>query len=165
MQFLANLAVIQWLESTWLSTSIRESTLLFPAIITVHVLTVFLSAGTIIALDLRLLGWGLKKTPLSVVFEQLRPWTLAFFAINFAAGILLFISEPVKCAKTASFILKMASLGILGLNALAFDRGLYPTLGNVDTAVALPARARLAGGTSLFFWAVVIFCGRWTAYF
>ena len=159
------ISLFQWIENTALSVGIRESTLLFPAIITVHVLTVFLSAGTIIALDLRLLGWGLKKTPLSVVFEQLRPWTLAAFVVNFASGILLFWSEPVKCATTASFIIKMVSLAILGVNALIFDRTIYPTLAAVDGAITLPGKARTAGWTSLVLWGIVIFTGRWTAYF
>ena len=159
------LSIFQWIESTALSTNIRESEFLFPAIITVHCLTVFLSAGTIIALDLRLLGWGLKSTPLSVVFDQLRPWTLAAFVVNMASGILLFWSEPVKCATTGSFIVKMVSLALLGVNALIFDRTVYPTLTSVDGSLTLPGKARFAGGMSLAFWAVVIFCGRWTAYF
>jgi hypothetical protein len=164
------IGIFEWIENTGLSIAIRESTLLYPGLITIHVLTVFFSAGTIIALDLRLLGWGLKKTPLTSVFEELRPWTLAFFVINFISGILLFWSEPVKMATTGSFIVKMSSLALLGLNALIFDNRTYRTLtglagADTDGAVALPGRARFAGGFSLFFWAVVIFTGRWSAYF
>lgn len=158
------LTVFERIESTGLSIGIRESTFIYLALITIHVLSVFFSAGTIIALDLRLLGWGLKKFPLSVVFEELRPWTLAAFAVNFASGLLLFWSEPVSMAKKPAFFIKMASLGLLGVNALLFDRGLYPTLATVDHSMALPQRAQLAGGVSLFFWGVVIFTGRWSAY-
>jgi hypothetical protein len=153
------------IENTALSVAIRESTLLYPGLITIHVLTVFMAAGTILALDLRLLGWGLKKTPLSVVFEQLRPWSLAAFIVNFISGILLFWSEPVKMATTGSFIIKMASLAALGVNALIFDNRVYPTLASADNSLALPGRARFAGGLSLLLWGVVIFTGRWSAYF
>ena len=159
------LEFMQWLETTSVSTGIRESTLAFPVIEGSHVLALGLSVGTIVALDLRLMGWGMKKTPVSVIFEQLRPWSLLGFAIMFVTGILLFWSEPVKCYRTGSFILKMVFLLGTGINAMIFDRTVYPSVAGWDTAAVVPSRARMAGYTSLFLWAGVIFCGRWTAYF
>jgi hypothetical protein len=159
------LSIFKWIENTSSSTTIRESVYLFPAIITIHLLTVFLSAGTIVALDLRLLGWGMKRIPVSVIFDQLRPWSLTGFTINIISGALLFWSEPVKMATTGSFILKMVFMALAGVNALFFDRLLYPNVAGWDNALALPGKARFAGGASLFLWAGVIICGRWSAYF
>jgi hypothetical protein len=159
------LETMKWIETTGLSTAIRESTLMFPVLEGTHLLTVPLSAGTILLLDLRLLGWGMRKTPVSVIFEQLRPWSLLGFTINFITGVLLFWSEPVKCYTTASFIFKMIFLVGTGVNALAFDRLVYPTVAGWDNSLAVPGRAQLAGWTSMLLWAGVIFCGRWTAYF
>ena len=156
---------MKWLETTGVSVMIRESTLMFPVIEGTHVLTLTLSAGTIIALDLRLMGWGMRKIPVSVIFEQLRPWSLLGFVISFISGILLFWSEPVKCYTTASFIIKMFLLLGAGINAFLFDRTVYPTVAGWDNDAVVPSRARMAGYMSLFLWAGVIFCGRWTAYF
>ena len=159
------LEFMKWLETTSVSVGIRESTLLFPFLEGSHVLFLALSVGTILALDLRLVGWGMKKTPVSVIFEQLRPWSLIGFAMMFITGILLFWSEPVKCYTTGSFILKMVFLLGTGINAMIFDRTVYPTVAGWDTAALVPSKARRAGYMSLFLWAGVIFCGRWTAYF
>ncbi len=156
---------MHWLERTSVSVAIRESTLMFPLIEGSHVLALAISVGTIVALDLRLMGWGMKKTPVSVIFEQLRPWSLIGFAIMFITGILLFWSEPVKCYTTGSFILKMVFLAGTGVNAFLFDRRIYPTVAGWDTAEVVPTRARIAGYSSLILWAGVIFMGRWTAYF
>jgi hypothetical protein len=82
----------EWLQNTSVSTAIRESTLLFPFIEGTHVLAIALSVGIIVLLDVRLLGWGLRKTPVSDVFERLRPFALFGFALMFLTGILLFIS-------------------------------------------------------------------------
>src|SRR5437660_3890340 len=102
------LSIFQWIENTSISVGIRESTVLFPAIICVHAMALALSVGLIVALDIRLVGWGMRKTPVSVIFEQLRaPWALAGFIIMMVSGLLLFWSEPVKCYKTGSFNLKM----------------------------------------------------------
>ncbi len=57
------LTIFEWIEATSMSIALRESILLWPMIITVHLLSVYVSAGTIIVLDLRLLGWGMKQTP------------------------------------------------------------------------------------------------------
>lgn len=159
------LEFFQWLETTGVSVAIRESTLMFPVIEGTHVLSLALSVGTIVALDLRLVGWGLKKIPVSVIFEQLRPWSLLGFAIMFITGILLFWSEPVKCATTPAFIVKMILLAGTGINAFLFDRRVYKTVSSWDSAVDVPGRAKLAGYASLILWFGVIFAGRWTAYF
>lgn len=156
---------LAWMEQTPLSVTIRESQLLFPFLEGLHVLALALSVGTIVALDLRLLGWGLRRTRVTTIFEQLRPWSLAGFVVMFVTGILLFWSEPVKVWGQPSFVIKMVLLGVLGVNALVFDRGIYPQVGTWDAAETVPARARFAGATSLLLWFAVISLGRWTAYF
>jgi hypothetical protein len=159
------LSVFEWLQNTPVSTGIRESTLLFPLVEGTHVLAIALSVGTIVLLDLRLVGWGMRGTRVSSLFEQLRPWSLFGFALMFVTGIVLFVSEPVKCVTTTSFLVKTVLLMLAGVNALAFDRGVYPNVAAWDTADVLPSRAKFAGAASLALWFGVIFCGRWTAYF
>jgi hypothetical protein len=139
--------------------------LLFPIVEGTHVLAIAISVGAIVLLDLRLVGWGLRGTRVSSLFEQLRPWALFGFGVMFLTGILLFVSEPVKCVTTASFLVKTGLLLLAGVNALVFDRGVYPSVAGWDTDDVLPARARFAGAASLVLWFGVIFCGRWTAYF
>ena len=66
------LGFFQWLERTPGSIAIRESTLAFPFIEGTHVIALALSVGTLVVLDLRLMGWGMRETPVSRIFEQLR---------------------------------------------------------------------------------------------
>ena len=155
----------EWLQNTGGSVAIRESTLLFPVIEGTHVLAIALSVGVIVLLDVRLLGWGLRRTSVSDVFEKLRPLALFGFGLMFLTGILLFWSEPVLCVTKFSFLVKLGLLALAGLNALIFDRLVYPNVGGWNTAGLIPARAQFAGGTSLTLWLAVILCGRWTAYF
>ena len=63
---------------------------MFPLIETAHVLGLSLSVGTIALLDLRLLGLGLRREPVSQVMRQIMPWSLTGFAIMFSTGVLLF---------------------------------------------------------------------------
>jgi hypothetical protein len=155
----------EWLQNTPGSVAIRESTLLFPVIEGTHVLAIALSVGIIVLLDVRLLGWGLRRTPVSDVFEKLRPVALFGFGLMFLTGILLFWSEPVLCVTKFSFLVKLGLLALAGLNALIFDRLVYPSVGGWNTMALIPGRAQFAGGASLTLWLAVILCGRWTAYF
>src|ERR1700675_3017495 len=97
------LSICEWMEGTALSTSIRESVWLFPIIETVHVLGIAASAGTILFVDLRLLGLGMKRERFSDVLEQLQPWTLSAFLVMVITGLLLFVSEAVKCYHSVFF--------------------------------------------------------------
>ena len=87
------LHVCQWLYSTKLSTSIRESTWVFPIIESIHTLGIVLVVGTVTVFDLRLLGFFMKREPVSRIASQVLPWTWAGFAVMFITGLLLAVAE------------------------------------------------------------------------
>ena len=158
------LGIAQWLQDTPWSTTIRESTLLYPAIEASHLLVLAFSVGTIIWVDMRLLGWAMRREPLTDVLEQLQPYTLTAFALAFATGLTLLSAEPVKCYNSPVFLYKMLALGLAGVNALTFHSTIYRSVAKWDHAITTPPRAKLAGAMSLCLWAVVIALGRWQAY-
>ena len=59
----------EWLETTPYALAIRQSDWLFPVIETVHVIALALSVGTIMLVDLRLVGIGMTGYRLSSVVE------------------------------------------------------------------------------------------------
>ena len=63
----------QWLQSTTVGTSIRESLWVFPIINGIHVLGLALSIGIIVWFDLRLAGWSMRHKPISELWGQLLP--------------------------------------------------------------------------------------------
>ena len=158
------LAFCEQIDSTAFSTGIRESVWLFPIIETVHLLGIALSAGTILFVDLRLLGLGMKRARLSDVLEQLQPWTLAAFLLMAVTGTLLFLSEAVKCYHSVFFRVKIAMLVLAALNAALFHWKVYPGVAGWDELPRAPGRARLAGGLSLTLWIGIIAMGRAIAY-
>jgi len=159
------LSFCDWLQNTAISTNIRESTYTFPIIIAIHVMGTATAVGTILALDFRLPGWGMRRFPVSVIFTELRPWSMAGFAVQTLSGIMLFISEPLKCYKATSFWIKIIAMMLAFLNAFIFDKTLYPKVAPWDNSIITPSRARFAAYASLVLWSTVVFTGRWTAYF
>jgi Family of unknown function (DUF6644) len=158
------LGICQWLDSTRLNAAMRTSNWFFPTFDTIHTLSIVLVAGTIMLVDLRLLGLALRSEPVADVVERIVPWTLRSFASMFVTGALLFTSEAVKLYHSPAFRIKLVLLALAGLNALIFHRTIYRDVANWDEAAPAPFRARLAGLLSLAFWIAIIAAGRAIAY-
>jgi len=158
------LSICRWLDSTRLNAAMRMSTWFFPTFDTIHTLGIVLVAGTIMLVDLRLLGLALRREPVAAVVERIVPWTLRGFALMVVTGTLLFSSEAVKLYHSPAFRIKLALLALAGLNALIFHLTIYPDAANWDQQAPAPIRARLAGLFSLAFWIAIIAAGRAIAY-
>jgi len=156
--------ICQWIQNSSIGTGIRESTYVFPLIEATHVLGLAVSVGTIAIVDLRLIGAALTKEPVTDVIEQLQPWTLWGFTVQFVSGIFLFWSEAARLYPSYSYRAKFVFIFLLGINALLFHTTIYKSVDKWNDDVMTPMRARMAGWIGITFWAAVIFFGRWTAY-
>src|ERR1700749_4376935 len=100
------LSICQWIFHTQLSVAIRESIWVYPILDVLHCVGILLVAGTIVVVDLRLLGMGLRRSPVSSVIGQVLPWTLAGFVFMAVTGCLIAWSEPVRLFHSPFFRLK-----------------------------------------------------------
>ena len=155
-------STLQWVESTALSTAIREGALLYPIIGGFHLLAIALFGGMLVMTDLRLLGWGMRRRTVSDVLEQFRAWKRVGFALVVSSGLLLAWAEPLKLYRSPSFWVKMALLVLVGVHALVFRNGVYENAKALDAGVTLSAK--LAAALSLLLWAGLIVSGRLIAF-
>ena len=158
------LEICQWLEKTPLGVEIQQSVWWFPLLNVAHVLGMAVAAGTIAFVDLRLLGLGIKKAPISHITRNLLPWVWGGFVVMFISGSLLIASEAVMLYGNIAFRLKLCLLVLTGINVLVFHRTVYRNVSTWEMAPVVPFRARLAGGISLTCWLVLIALGRVVPY-
>ena len=158
------LTVCQWLEKTPLGSGIRQSAWAFNGLVAIHTLGIILTVGTIWLVDLRLLGFGLRREPVSNVLQQTLPWTWAGFTLMLTTGSLLFCAEAVMVYGSIAFRIKIALILLAGLNALIFHKTVYGGAAAWELTSRTPPRARLAGILSLTFWIGVVGAGRAIAY-
>jgi uncharacterized membrane protein len=156
--------ICQWISTTSLSTSIRESTWTFPAIESIHTLGIVLVVGTAVIFDLRLLGLIMKHEPVSRIGRQVLPWTWAGFIVMFITGVLLSIAESATNYSNLAFRIKLVLLLLVGLNPLIFHLTIYRKVNTWDVANVTPRRARAAAVCSLVLWTGIIVAGRMIAY-
>jgi hypothetical protein len=158
------LEICQWLQNLGFSTAIRESILMFPVLEGSHLLGIAVMLAPTFLLDLRLLGWGWKGDSVGKIAYSFLPVTIFGGVFMVITGALLFCSEAVKCYNSLYFRIKVVALIVAAMNPLIFHTTIWRRLTQWEHLETPPGRARLAGGTSLLFWAIVVIAGRYTAY-
>ncbi|MGO4885512.1 MAG: DUF6644 family protein [Bryobacteraceae bacterium] len=154
--------LLEWIESTDLSTAIREGALPYPIIGGVHLLAIALFGGMVLMSDFRLLGWAMRRTPVPEVLRQFKSWKRAGFVLLAASGLLLAWAEPQKLYRSPAFWVKMALLALVGVHAFVFRDRVYGSTARLD--VAETVEGKLAAAISLLLWAGLIVSGRLIAY-
>jgi hypothetical protein len=138
-----------------MGVSIRESTVLFPVIESVHLVALALIGGAIIVVDLRFLGYGLTHLPLNRVARNARPWLMGGVGMMFLTGIPLFLSEATKCYFNPAFWVKMVALAAAILFSLTVRSKMAAAADHVGSV-----RLKLTGAVSLCLWLTVGIAGR-----
>lgn len=154
----------EWLNETWVSAGIRESIWVYPMLHWMHILSNTFMFGTIIFLDLRLIGLGLSRRRVSDVAEQLLPWTWFGWMLMFISGALIFTSDPVRYYSSFFLRIKMILMLLAGVNALVFHFTVYRGVSRWDDGRA-PGLARMSGAISLISWIAIVVTGRAVGYF
>ena len=155
---------ISYFENSALADNVRENDLLFPLIESVHVLSICLVVGSILAVDLRLLGLASIHRSVSRVTNGILPLTWSAFAVAVASGSLLFISNATKYLENGYFLAKVFLILAAGLNMAIFHGISAKDLPRWEHETAPPLPARLAGGLSILLWVSVVACGRWIGF-
>jgi len=156
---------IQWLNGTSWSVYLRESELAFPLTEAIHLIGLGISVGTIMWVDLRLLGLTMTGERVSDVVSRLERWAIGGFIVMFISGLVLFLGKPENYYTTTAFRIKMMMLPLAGLNVLFFHKKVYPHVAEWNESADVPWQGRLAGFVSMTLWLAIIIAGRWTAYF
>jgi hypothetical protein len=155
-------AILHWLQDGALGRAMRESLWLFPTVEIVHILGFALLLGTIIALDLRILGWGKAILPVGRLAALTLPLSIAGFVLAAPAGIMLLTTEAVHIGQNPAFLAKIGLIALAGLNALLLHQGAWRSAAGWQGQA--PVAARAAAAVSLLLWLGVLSAGRMIAY-
>ena len=102
-----------WLESTSIANAIRTIPWMYPAFETAHYIGLALLVGSIMLIDLRMLGVA-NRLPLKSVISLL-PWAWVGFVINAISGVCLHMRVSLRdCLITVPFsIVRLSPWGSL----------------------------------------------------
>ena len=149
----------EWLEATAVGSALAQSLWAFPLIEATHLVGLTLLGGTLLVVDLRLLGFGLTNQSIAEVAGDMHRWLVGAVVLMLTTGLLLFISEPIKLYFSTSFLVKMSTLPI----ALIFTFTVRRWIVRADTADTT-MKTRLVGAASILLWFTVAAAGRWIGF-
>lgn len=143
-------ALGQWVNTAGPTYPIAES---------LHVIAIALVFGTILIVDLRLLGLASMSRPFTRVAHDLLKLTWFGFALAVCTGILLFLPNASNLYMNQQFQIKMVLLALAGINMLVFELVTVRDVAHWDDRPP-PNSARVAGVLSIGLWLSIIVFGR-----
>ena len=155
--------LIEWLASTPWSIALHESLYMYTFIETAHVIGITLFVGTVVMVDLRLLGVAFREVPVSQMNARVLPWTLAGFVLMMATGVALFYAIPMRTWHSLWFRAKLGLMLVAAVNVWIFHARVERDRAAWD-ATAPPLGARVSAVISMTAWIGVIVMGRMIAY-
>ncbi len=153
-----------WLDGVSWTNALHESFYMYNWIETTHVLTLTLSLGMLLMIDLRMLGLALTNVPASRIAERLDKPMLIGFGVMLITGVLLYSAIPIRTTQSLWFRIKVILLIAAAINAWLFRRHMLAAAHSWDSDPVPPRRTRIGAGLSLALWAGVIVTGRFIAY-
>ena len=149
------------LEASAPAEFLRASRYAYPLVNAAHILALGALFGSILALDLRMLGL-FRAVPIAPLARVLPPISAAGLGVALVTGLALFSVQPFAYLAHPVFPVKLALIALGAIDALLLRR----TAGwrRVLADGPIPGWARAAAALSLLAWSGAILAGRWLAF-
>jgi Family of unknown function (DUF6644) len=134
-------AAFEWIERSAVGEFLRNSRVLFPIIESLHLIGLALFVGTLLLIDMGLLGVAMRRQPVAQVAAALAPWTWSGFALLMVTGPLMFTAQAAKWHDNPVFWFKMLLLIVAAIFQLSVRR-----------RVTEEQPSKLIGAVSLLLW-------------
>ena len=154
-----------WLEASGLGHAMRGAGVWAYGVTNlIHILGVATLFGSVLVLDLRLLG-AFARAPLAAVAAPTVPLAMTGFAIAALSGSCLIVTNASEYVGNPLLLIKFPAIALGLVNALAL--GLVPAWRARGARELTPGERRqlaVFGGVSLVSWLTALACGRLIAY-
>ena len=157
-------SIVSSIESLGAAEWMRSSLKAMPFVEATHVLTAATVFGTILIVDLRLLGFPSTRRSIKLIEHELLRFTWAAFFVSVITGALMFAANATTYYGNTAFKLKMLALLAAGVNMAIFQLVTFRSVERWDKDKPPPGAARFAGAASIVIWVAVIFLARWIGF-
>jgi len=147
--FFESLEHVSWV------TTIGTTGWLYSGISVIHYFSLFVMIGTIVIVDLRVLGLAAKNQGLAQVAETLFPWTWTALGLALLSGFLMFTTDAGDYFPDTVFRVKMTVIFF----ALLFTVLVKRNVPRWDKEPMISIGGKLLALASLVFWVGAILAG------
>lgn len=149
-------------ENSALAEALRTSRTAYPIVNGLHIIGLAVLFGSILSLDLKLLGLfpQIPVQPLALYLPRVSACGLALAA---ATGLLLFSIQPRDYAENSAFLIKVG-LVLIGTAHAAWVHSTQGWKRAARENGSVAKRLRVSAGLSLSIWSAAILAGRFIAF-
>ncbi|XIA63862.1 DUF6644 family protein [Bradyrhizobium sp. TZ2] len=145
-----------------LGHAMRSSPALYPAVEILHIMGFVVLVGSILALDLRVLGLG-RAIPIKPMAQLLLPLSRFGFLLAISMGFLLFSADAAHTVRNPAFQTKLLLIAAALVNIVIAHAGPWRRIALWGTEA--PGGAKITALLSLLLWLSAVCAGRLIAYF
>jgi len=143
----------EWLERSPVGAFMRSSKVIFPIFEIVHLIGMALFVGTLLLINLGLLGVAMRRQPIQEVAAAMAPWTWSGFALLMLTGPFMLSAQAAKWHDSLLFWVKM----VLLILATVFQLSVHPRLVSSPLEAS---EAKRIGAVSLLLWISIAFSAK-----
>lgn len=155
-------AALAWIAASPVAAALKSSRYAYPVVNAVHIMGLAALFGSILALDLRLLG-AFRTVPARALATALPRVAAVGLVVAISSGAALFSVEPADYAANRAFLTKLVLVLIGAAHAIAVHfTGGWRDL--VHGRSGIDAGLRLSAAISLAIWSSAILAGRFIAF-
>ena len=153
-----------WLSATPVSQFIQNVSWIIPMVQSTHIMSVAVVVGSVLMIDLKLLGYAGAGASVTDELRRYSPWLWRALTVLLATGLILTCAEPRRELLNVVFLIKMALIAVVSGAAIGFQRIVrHNAEAWGDHPADIPLARWIALG-NLPIWVAIIICGRWIAY-
>jgi Family of unknown function (DUF6644) len=132
-----------------------------PIVQTIHLLAIATIMGSIVILDLRVLGVAVHGQQPHDLARRLLPWTWWAIPVLAISGLVFVLARPRRYLTNPIFGIKFVLLSVALIVTFVLSR----LMAKLDTAAdRTGALEKVVAAVSLLLWLSVVMAGRWIAY-
>lgn len=145
----------EWVEHFQWVVYLANTGWLYSGVSVVHYFTLFITVGTSVLVDLRVLGLAGTRKPVAKFAEQVYPWMWGAFWLAILSGALMAATDAGDYLPDSVFRVKMTVI----LLALVFTILLQRSVPKWVELPSIPAFGKMLALLSLVFWVGSILAG------
>jgi hypothetical protein len=154
----------EWLAATPVSLAIQTHEWVIPTIQSIHIIAIAVVMGSVLMIDMRIVGWAWRDQTLAETAGRFLPWLSAALVVLLISGVVMIAGEPVRQLLALSFWLKMGVVLVGTAVTVVFRRSLRRHAVDWESSLGRGPAVRALAILTLFIWACAIVLGRLIAY-
>ena len=151
---------VQDIEASAIGEWMRSNLLAMPMVEAAHVLCITLVFGSILLVDLRLLGLFERHRAVTQVLREMLGLTWVAFVGAVVSGAIYFAANATTYWFNSAFRYKLLAILLAGINTAVYHWLFGRNVAAWDREAPTPRAARVAAALSLLIWTIVIVLGR-----